>query len=111
MLTAQGVELSLAPRATPETNQERWRTVLRSLAITSAAFVVSANRPLGEPGLPNGGASLALAPDGRVIAESTEALFCVDLDPQEVSSAKRDYPGYLKLPAAFYADAWGAFDG
>jgi N-carbamoylputrescine amidase len=71
MLGAQGVGAILAPRATPLETYERWRLVLRADAITSGAYVVSVNRPGPEAAAGIGGPSVVVAPDGRVVSEST----------------------------------------
>jgi len=106
ILAAQGAAAILAPRATPQQSYERWLTVLRGNAITCAAYLISVNRPRSEGGAPIGGPSVAIGPDGAVLVESTEPLALVDLESQAVSSARRDYPGYLDVRAELYGRAW-----
>jgi len=105
-LGAMGAELILAPRATPTTSYERWSTILRAIAISSVSYVISVNRPAPEGGAPIGGASVAIAPDGTVLTETTEPLTTVALDRSVVEEARRDYPGYLDVRADLYARAW-----
>jgi predicted amidohydrolase len=106
MLGARGVGAILAPRATPLETYERWRTVLRANAVTSGAYVVSVNRPGPEAGVGIGGPSLVVAPDGEVVAESTDPLGVVHLDERAVAEARREYPGYLPVRAELYARGW-----
>jgi len=106
VLAALGAEAILCPRCTPEGSYPRWRLVLQANAVTSCAYVVSVNRPRPEGGVPIGGASLAIAPDGAVLAETTEPLAIVSLDRSVVRRARADYPGYLPVRAALYAAAW-----
>lgn len=106
MLGAQGVGAVLAPRATPVETYERWRLVLRADAVTSCTYVVSVNRPGPEAGVGIGGPSILVAPDGRVVLESTDPLSVASLEAEELATARRDYPGYLPMRAALYARGW-----
>jgi predicted amidohydrolase len=106
ILAAQGVEAIFAPRATPSDTYERWRTVLRANAVMSGAYVVSANRPRPELGASIGGPSIAIAPSGEVLAESTEPITVVELSRAVVLDAAREYPGYLERFPELYARAW-----
>ena len=106
VLGAMGAELILAPRATPATSYERWKTILRAIAVTSATYVISVNRPGPEGGAPIGGASVAVAPDGTVHSEATDPVTTLTLERAVVEQARRDYPGYLAVRADLYARAW-----
>jgi predicted amidohydrolase len=106
VLGAMGAELILAPRATPETSYERWRTILRAVAVSSVTYVISVNRTGPERGVPIGGASVAIAPDGSVLTETTDSVTTVVLERSVVAEARRDYPGYLDVRADDYARAW-----
>lgn len=105
LLAAGGAEAILAPRATPPETWNRWRLVLRALAVTGASYVVSVNRP-EEPGAPVGGPSVVVAPDGRVVVETVEPRVVVSLDREAVRAARREYPGYLPFRAGVYARGW-----
>lgn len=107
VLGAMGAELILAPRATPSTSYERWSTILRAIAITSATYVISVNRPAPEGGAPIGGASIAVAPDGTVLVETTAPVTNLILERSAVARARQDYPGYLAVRADLYSRAWG----
>jgi len=101
-LAAMGAEAILAPRATPSSSHERWRTVLRAAAVASACYVVSINRP-GSP-------SLAIAPDGEVLEETSAPLTVVTLERTAIEAARADYPGYLDVRAGLYAETWAALE-
>lgn len=103
LLAAEGAAAILAPRATPLSSYDRWRLVLRANAVTSAAYVVSVNRPRPEQGVPLGGASIAVAPDGEVLVETTEAVATVTCDAAAVARGREDYPGYLPVRAELWA--------
>ncbi|MDQ3880248.1 MAG: hypothetical protein M3295_04140, partial [Chloroflexota bacterium] len=106
LLGAQGVDLIVCPRATERATWPRWRTVLIANALTSAAHVVSVNRPAAEQGVEIGGPSFAVAPDGRVLVETTDAVALVRLERSVVERARGAYPGYLAIRSDVYADAW-----
>jgi predicted amidohydrolase len=107
-LGALGVVAILAPRATETTTFDRWRAMLQSNAVTSCAFVVSANRPRPEFDVPLGSPSTVVCPDGRVLVETTEMLTTVTLAGEEIAQARQTYPGYLPVRADIYARCWGA---
>jgi len=106
LLGARGAEFIVCPRATPTASYERWLLIFRANAVTSCTYVLSPNRPHGESGVEIGGPSVAVAPDGAVLLESTEPLAVVDLEREAVESARRLYPGYLSVRAGLYARAW-----
>jgi predicted amidohydrolase len=105
-LAAQGAAMVFVPRATPEASYPRWRLVLRADAVTSAAWVVSVNRPPLEAPSPIGGPSVVIAPDGEVVLESSDSLAVVSIEGDAVESARRGYPGYLDRFPELYAEAW-----
>ena len=75
-------------------------------AVTAAVYVISVNRPAPEGGVAIGGPSLAVDPNGEVVAESTEPLCMITLDRSVIERARKDYPGYLDVRAELYARAW-----
>ena len=106
LLAAEGVEVILAPRATSDATYDRWRLAYRAMALTASAYVVSVNRPGPEAGVPIGGPSLVVDPEGAVILETTDPVAVATLDLRRVAQAKRGYPGYLAFPTDVYAHAW-----
>lgn len=111
LLGALGAEVIVAPRATEDFTYPSWRVVFQANALTSTAYVLSVNRPAPEDGVPLGGPSVAVAPDGTVLLETTEALGLVRLEREAVRRARRDYPGYLPVRARLYAQAWQGVAG
>lgn len=107
LLAHQGADIITAPRATPPESYERWKLVLRANAVTAGAFVISTNRPRPEGGAAIGGPSIAIAPDGTVLAESTDPVCVVTLERAALEAARADYPGYLKRFPDLYAKGWG----
>jgi predicted amidohydrolase len=106
LLGAKGAELILAPRATPAQSYERWSLVLRADAVTSAAYVISVNRPEPEGDAPIGGSSVVIAPDGAVLQETSDPVTPVTLERSAVAAARDDYPGYLAVRTGLYARGW-----
>jgi predicted amidohydrolase len=106
LLGAMGAHAILNPRATEAATYARWRTVLLANALTSGAYVLSVNRPRPELGVGLGGPSFAAAPTGEVLAETTDAIAIVSIDPRVVQEARSRYPGYLATRADLYTDGW-----
>jgi predicted amidohydrolase len=111
LLGAQGAAAILVPRATEEATYQRWKVVFRANALTSSAYVLSVNRPHPEFEVLIGGPSVAVAPDGQMLVETTDRLALVTLEAEVIARARRDYPGYLPVRARLYADAWGEIAG
>jgi predicted amidohydrolase len=105
-LAAQGAAAILHPRATEIATYDRWKLVMRATAMTACVYVLSVNRPGPEQGVPLGGPSIAIDPNGDVVVETTDPVCVVELDTQALEAAKRRYPGYLAVNAALYARSW-----
>ena len=106
LLGAQGAMAILNPRATEEKTYQRWKTVFLANALTSCVYILSVNRPHPEDGVLIGGPSVAFAPNGELLLETTDRMALVTLDAKAVTDARRAYPGYLPVQARLYADAW-----
>lgn len=106
MLAASGAAAVFAPRCTPHSSYHKWRLVLRANALTGGMYVVSTNRSAAEGGLPVDSPSIAIGPDGAVLAESAEPLCMVTLDEGAVRAARADYPGYLAFARDMYVRGW-----
>ncbi|HEY7450887.1 MAG TPA: carbon-nitrogen hydrolase family protein [Candidatus Limnocylindria bacterium] len=106
LLGALGAEAILIPRATEEKTYQRWKVVFRASALTSAAYVLSVNRPDPEAGVLIGGPSVAIDPSGQALVETTDTLALVTLDHAVIEAARVAYPGYLPIRADLYAEAW-----
>lgn len=106
ILAALGAQAVIAPRASELKTYPRWNVVFRANALTCGLYYLSVNRPAPEFGVLMGGPSVAVNPDGVVIAETTDPVCVVSLDRRVVEKAKVDYPGYLPIHADVYARAW-----
>jgi len=106
LLGAMGAEAILVPRASEEATYQRWKVVFRANALTSAAYVLSVNRPYPERGVPLGGPSVAIDPNGFALVETTDRMALVTLDSGVIRKARVEYPGHLAIRADLYADAW-----
>lgn len=108
LLAAQGVGAIFVPRATPIESWPRWKMVLRADAVTSAAYVVTVNRPSSGEASPIGGPSAVMGPDGEILIETTESIAVVQLDPESVARAREAYPGYLEFQPEVHERGWKA---
>lgn len=106
LLGALGAEAVLAPRATEAVKYEKWRPVFVANALTGGLYVLSVNRPEPEQGVALGGPSIAVGPDGRVLAETTEPVAVVTLERSTVEAARGAYPGHLAVRSDLYARWW-----
>jgi predicted amidohydrolase len=106
LLGALGAEAILIPRSTEEKTYQRWKIVFRASALTSAAYVLSVNRPDPEAGVLIGGPSVAVDPSGTPLVETTDRMALVTLEHEEIERARVAYPGYLPIRADLYAEAW-----
>jgi N-carbamoylputrescine amidase len=108
LLGALGAEVIVCPRATEAATFERWKTVLTANAITSCTHVISVPRPRPEFGVPLGGPSFAVAPNGEVLAEGTEPIILITVDRNIFDQVRGHYPGYLPVRADLYAEGWSS---
>jgi N-carbamoylputrescine amidase len=106
LLGALGAEAILIPRASEEKTYQRWKTVFRANALTSACYVLSVNRPHPEAGVLLGGPSVAIDPTGYAMVETTDRMALVTLEHAAIEKARVDYPGYLPIWARLYSEAW-----
>ena len=107
-LAAAGALAILGPRATESGTWPRWRLVLQATALTASCYVLSVARPRPEQGVPLGGPSFAVGPDGEVLLETDDPLALVTLERAAVARAQAGYPGYLGFRPEVYAAAWEA---
>jgi N-carbamoylputrescine amidase len=93
-----GAHLLLAPRATEGATQEKWLTAGRMNAMVAGAYHFSSNRfGTTSTGSSFGGGGWAIAPDGRVLAQTNDhtPYITLDIDWQIADNAKDQYPCYL----------------
>jgi len=105
-LAAQGAEAVINPRATEAATIDRWRVVFHALAITSAAYIISVNRPRAEQGVLIGGPNVAVDPLGCTLVDSTDQISIVTIKRSIVTEVRKKYPGYLPVRTDLYAKAW-----
>jgi predicted amidohydrolase len=103
LLAAAGAQALCIPRATEKGTWARWKLVFQAIALTTTCYVLSVNRPRPEFGVPLGGPSLAVGPEGEVLAESEGTITTVTLEPRQVEEARARYPGYLHTYPQLYA--------
>ena len=108
ILAAQGAEIILGPRSTELATYEKWKPVFQANALTGGCYVLSVNRPVPEDGVLIGGPSIAVAPNGKILLETTDPIGIVEINREEVRQARQDYPGYLAIPSELYARAWAS---
>ena len=111
ILAAHKADLILCPRATPSNSYPRWRLIFRAAAVMSGAYVLSTNRPGPEAGVPIGGASLLVGPDGTLLTETDSHVTVMTIEPATVERQRLEYPAYLDFPAELYAEAWAELIG
>ncbi len=90
----QHATLIMLPAQWPLARIEHWRVLLRARAIENQCFMVACNRIGRDPGQPYGGHSAVINPWGEVLVEGGEeaALLLVDVDPEEATLIRRDFP-------------------
>ncbi len=98
-LARRGAELIVVPTswASGEGKLEQWRVLTRARALDSGAFILAADHALpdGPTKGPTGiGHSVAVAPNGTVLAEAGEGpeLLVVDIDPAAAAEQRRELP-------------------
>jgi N-carbamoylputrescine amidase len=93
----QKASLLVIPRASG-TEIETWKIAGAMASLVSGAYVVSSNRVGRAAGGTNfGGGGFAYAPQGRLLAVTTQAnpIQTIELNAETVASAQRDYPCYV----------------
>jgi N-carbamoylputrescine amidase len=95
----RGVDIIVAPRATPVTSRERWLIGGRAAAIVSGAFCLSSNRSGASAHADEfAGRGWIIDPDGEVLALTSDAspFATLDLDVRRARDAKATYPRYVR---------------
>ena len=93
----QEASLVVIPRASG-LDIEPWKIAGAMASLVSGAYVVSSNRAgRSKGGTRFGGGGFAYAPHGRRLSETAPAnpVQTLELDPQTVALAQRDYPCYV----------------
>jgi omega-amidase len=91
---AQGATLFVVPACWPIKRDRHWMTLLQARAIENQAFAAGCNRCGREPQFTYSGRSLAVDPQGVIIADasSAERLISVEITPEEVAGWRAEFP-------------------
>ena len=106
LLAAAGADILIGPRSTELATYDKWRPVWIANALTTGCYVCSVNRPSPENGVLLGGASIAVAPNGTVVAESCDTITLFKAQQCTIKQSRIDYPGYLPCRSDLYAKCW-----
>lgn len=93
---AMGAELFTIGANWPVARVGHWRSLLIARAIENQAFVLGVNRCGADPHLDYPGASVAVDPQGRVIAEGSaaEEVLSVKIDAAALRSWRETFPAW-----------------
>ena len=93
-ITLAGARVLLIPAAWPESRIGHWRTLLQARAIENQVFVIACNRNGLSGETLFGGHSMAIAPDGAILAEAGtgDETLLVEIDPLEVDRVRKAFP-------------------
>jgi predicted amidohydrolase len=99
LAVVEGAELLTLSACWPAVRQAHWRALVIARAIENQAFVLACNRAGEEPNARYGGGSLAVAPDGEVLAEagSVREVLSVNLDPERCRAWRTKFPALRDL--------------
>lgn len=93
-LVGMGAEGFLIPSGWPERRIAHWSLLNRARAVESQAFVVACNGSGTHAGVPLGGRSVVVDPQGEVVAEAGdgEEVLRAELDPARVGAWRAAFP-------------------
>lgn len=110
VLAMKGAEIIFMPisystYSRPEERARIWEVPLRSRALENGNFVVAVNRVGVEGERRHLGRSMAVAPNGMILAEASaerEEVLLVELDLQEVAAARMNFPWWRDRRPTLY---------
>ncbi|GAA2429046.1 carbon-nitrogen family hydrolase [Streptomyces macrosporus] len=96
VLAEDGAELLVVTAAWPAARIDHWRLLVRARALENQVHVLACNAAGHQGDVELGGASMAVDPWGRVVAEAGrgEEALAADLDPASVERARSDFPAF-----------------
>ncbi len=101
-LVDAGATTFVLPAGWPERRITHWEVLCRARAIEDQAFVLACNQSGTHAGVPMGGRSLVVDPQGEILAEAGtgEEVLSVELDPSRVTAWRAAFPalGDRRLP-------------
>ena len=89
-----GSDLFVVPAAWPLARVEHWELLGRARALENQSFLVQCNTGGVHSGVPMGGASQVIGPDGVVLARAGtgEEVLAVTIDLERVRDVRRSFP-------------------
>ncbi len=93
-LVDSGAQSFVIPSGWPERRITHWQALARARAIEDQAFVLGCNQVGTHAGVPLGGVSLVIDPQGEVLAEAgaEEQVLSVSVDPERVTAWRAAFP-------------------
>lgn len=94
-----GAQLFIVIASWPEVRVDHWVTLLRARAIENQAFVLAVNRIGDDPNWTYPGRSIAIDPQGEIVADAGEAegILSAALKLGEVEDWRSEFPALLDL--------------
>ncbi|PID53697.1 MAG: apolipoprotein acyltransferase [Micrococcales bacterium] len=105
-LLDRGATMLLVPATWPMARVSAWRLFAQARAAENQCHVVAVNTAGTHAGTQMGGHSMLVAPDGTVLAEAgvEEEVLAADIDPDEVSRLRAEFPVLAdRQPATVFA--------
>ena len=93
-LVDRGAEAFVIPAGWPERRMAHWQALSRARAIENQAYVLACNEAGTHAGVPIGGGSMVIDPQGEVLAEAGpgEQVLSVAIDPDRVAAWRGAFP-------------------
>jgi predicted amidohydrolase len=93
-LVDRGAESFLIPSGWPQRRVAHWTLLNRARAVEQQAFVLGCNGSDTHAGVPMGGRSLVVDPQGEVLAEAgeDEEILFAEVDPARVTAWREAFP-------------------
>jgi predicted amidohydrolase len=97
----KGAQLFVVIANWPAPRAEHWVTLLRARAMENQAYVLGVNRCGSDPNHRYAGGSLAIGPQGEVLADAgdQECLFPAQVDLSQWASWREEFPAWRDLRA------------
>lgn len=89
-----GAQIFCVTAAWPQVRLADWRLLCRVRALENQCFLFACNHVGTHAGVAGGGHSLAVAPDGTILAEAgeEEEILTVEFDPAQVAHVRESFP-------------------
>ncbi|MDO5547158.1 MAG: carbon-nitrogen family hydrolase [Eubacteriales bacterium] len=89
-----GAQIFCVTAAWPQVRLTDWRLLCRVRALENQCFLFACNHAGEHAGVVGGGHSMAVAPDGTILAEAAEGetVLTVEFDPKQVVRVREQFP-------------------